>query len=207
MPDADVLQRLARLEAVDQIRQLVVRYALGIDTRDIDAVVELFVDDGRPVFFRNGDEGSRGGAELRRSYMLSQSQYTNSQHFVLNHRIELDDDNHAHGVQYGLVEQEIEDRLWTICATIYNDKYERVDGRWLFAERRGTPWYFTAWNDPPVGPNKLRWPSDFGPAFFDAEGNASEATRPHERAIIPAAWPSWQRFWSEVKAMATTERS
>lgn len=201
MPDgnSDIERRLARLEAIEEIRQLPVRYAVGLDMRDIDAVVALFVDDGRKVFFRNDDDGIAGGDELRRSYFLSQSQYTNSQHFVLNHRIEVDDETHAHGLQYGLVEQEIDDRIWTICATTYTDRYERVDGTWMFAERRGRPWYFTSWNEPPVGPEKLKWPAEFAPAFFDEDGAPATEARTHERAIIPTAWPTWSRFWDEVK--------
>ncbi len=74
----DVEGRLQRLEAIEEIRQLAVRYALGLDSRDIDAVVELFVDDGRPVFFRHGQEPTVGGAELRASFLASQSRYEGS---------------------------------------------------------------------------------------------------------------------------------
>jgi len=36
---------VARLLAVEEIRQLVARYAVATDSRDLDALVALFVDD------------------------------------------------------------------------------------------------------------------------------------------------------------------
>src|SRR5262249_40565635 len=36
---------LERLLAYEEIRQLAARYALAVDARDLDALVELFVDD------------------------------------------------------------------------------------------------------------------------------------------------------------------
>jgi hypothetical protein len=175
---AELLTRIGRLEAAEQIRQLAARYGLAIDARDIDAVVALFVDDGRPVFFRN-DNGTPGGQALRDSYHVSQSRYTCSQHFMGNHVIDIDDDDHAHGVVYAFVHQELGDH-WTVAAMQYWDKYERVDGRWLFAERRPQSWYFTEWENKPVGPHKMRFPG-----------------QPATDASLPAAWPSWDEFWSQ----------
>ena len=37
--------RIERLEALDEIRQLAAKYAVALDTRDLDALVNLFVDD------------------------------------------------------------------------------------------------------------------------------------------------------------------
>ena len=42
---SDVEVRLERLEAYEQIRQLVARYALAVDSRDIATLVGLFVED------------------------------------------------------------------------------------------------------------------------------------------------------------------
>ncbi len=173
-------KRIERLEAIEQIRQLASRYAAGLDARDLDAVVGLFVDDGRKVFYR-GQDGVAGGEALKASYNVTQRRYTNSQHFVGNHVIEIDDDSHAHGAVYCRVEQELDDK-WTITQMHYQDRYERHGGRWYFAERRTASWYFTEWNEPPAGPRKLRYPD-----------------RPHEEASIPRAWPSWDKFWKQEK--------
>ena len=91
--------------------------------------------------------------------------------------IEIDDDDHAHGAVYCRVEQELGEK-WTITQMHYQDRYERHDGRWYFSERRTASWYFTEWNEAPAGPKKLRYPD-----------------RPHEDAIIPRAWPTWDKFW------------
>ena len=39
--DDDIRERLERLEAIEAIRQLASRYALAVDSRDVDALVEL----------------------------------------------------------------------------------------------------------------------------------------------------------------------
>ena len=41
----DLLARLDRLESLDAIRQLAAKYALALDMRDLDALVNLFPED------------------------------------------------------------------------------------------------------------------------------------------------------------------
>jgi hypothetical protein len=49
MPEAELLQdiraRLDRLESRDEIRQLISKYSLALDMRDMDAMANLFVED------------------------------------------------------------------------------------------------------------------------------------------------------------------
>jgi hypothetical protein len=40
-------QRIDRLESLDEIRQLVAKYSLSLDMRDLDAHVNLFAEDIR----------------------------------------------------------------------------------------------------------------------------------------------------------------
>ncbi len=171
--EQDLASRLSRLEALEEIRQLASRYALAVDSRDLDTLVTLFIDDDR--LFR---EGARGRSGLRESFNVSQRRYSNSQHFVCNHVIDLDDEEHAHGVVYSRVEQELGD-TWLVMNMQYWDRYERKDGRWYFAERKGMPWYYTDWDQKPTGPTKMR--------FID---------RPRQEAPLPTAWPTWGEFWS-----------
>ena len=42
---ADLEARIERLEALDEIRQLAAKYAVALDMRDLDALVNLFVED------------------------------------------------------------------------------------------------------------------------------------------------------------------
>ena len=45
--DQDMLARIDRLESLDEIRQLVAKYSLSLDMRDLDAHVNLFAEDIR----------------------------------------------------------------------------------------------------------------------------------------------------------------
>ena len=45
--DEKLLQRIERLESLDEIRQLVAKYSLSLDMRDLDAHVNLFAPDIR----------------------------------------------------------------------------------------------------------------------------------------------------------------
>jgi hypothetical protein len=172
-------QRLARLEAAEQIRQLASRYGLALDSRDMDAIVALFIDDGRPVFYR-GDVGTPGGEALKESYIATQSQHTASQHFMCNHIIDFDDDTHAHGVVYAIVRQEREGKHFVI-EVAYWDKYEKVGSNWLFAERRPRMWRRAEWHDQDINSAQIN----------------KDSTLP-DFNILPEAFPSWAPFWGSV---------
>jgi uncharacterized protein (TIGR02246 family) len=166
----DELERLAAYEA---IRQLAAHYAVAMDSRDLDALVNLFVDDvrvGRDV---------HGRAALKESFdgMLREIGVS-----ILNigtHAITLVDDDHATGVVYCKGEIQDGDR-WIHQAIVYSDKYERRDGRWLFVRRIHELFYGA---EAPVNPMALP-PADW-PAHHDGRGT------------LPERWESWQRFHRE----------
>ena len=77
-------QRIDRMESTEQIRQLVARYALALDTRNFDDMVELFIPNvqvGRDAFGRD---------KLRAWFVKTMSNTKSSIHFVGNHIIDLD---------------------------------------------------------------------------------------------------------------------
>ena len=76
-------ERLDRLESLAEIQQLAVRYALALDSRDMDMMVELFVPDVRV----GRDEVGREA--LKRWYDRTMSFPRVSCHFVGNHVISL----------------------------------------------------------------------------------------------------------------------
>jgi hypothetical protein len=169
--------RIDRLESLDEIRQLVAKYSLSLDMRDLDAHVNLFAADIRV------SREATGRAHLKR--WLDDTlrlQFTGTSHHIGNHIIEFDDSNHAHGVLYSKNEHETpcEDGSteWVIMQMIYWDNYERVDGRWYFRRRLPCYWYATDLNKPPVGAEKMRWPDRerYDGAYHDL-------------------WPSWKEFW------------
>lgn len=180
--DQSLEQRIARLEALDEIRQLPAKYALSLDMRDMDAMVSLF-----PADVRVGKESS--GREALRSYMdrTLRSPFTGTSHHIGGHIIEFDDETHAHGIVYSKNEHEtpVADGTdeWVIMQMMYVDDYILQQGRWYFARRLPLYWYATDLNKPPVGDNKMRWPeTDW------AEGNFHKL------------FPSYAEFWSREGA-------
>jgi len=171
--------RLDRLESLDEIRQLVARYCLALDVRDLDALVGLFPSDVRV------GGGLSGRAELKRWFdQTLREQFTGTAHVTGNHIIEFEGGaegeplEHAHGLVYSRNEHETGDD-WVIMTMMYRDRYERIDGRWLFRRRLPLYWYATDLNKPPIGEHKMRWPDR---APYDGGWEAF--------------WPSWKEFWS-----------
>ena len=164
--------RIDRLESLDEIRQLVARYCLALDMRDLDALVGLFPEDVRV------SREERGRAALKRWFDDTlRHQFTGTAHVTGNHVIEFEDPDHARGLVYSRNEHETGD-AWVIMTMMYWDRYERTEGRWLFRRRLPLYWYASDLNAPPVGEKKMRWP-DRDPY----DGGWSEF------------WPSWSEFW------------
>jgi len=173
IPDS-VEARLDRLESTDAIRQLVAKYCLGLDLRDLDALCGLFPEDVRV----SRDASGRRALKVWFDETL-RVQFTGTAHVTGNHVIEFDDADHARGVVYSRNEHETGDE-WIIMTMVYWDRYERIDGDWLFRRRLPLYWYATDLNAPPIGEDKMRWP--------DRENYAGG---------FPEFFPSWRRFWSD----------
>ena len=164
---------LDRLIARDEIRQLAYRYALAVDSRDIDTLVDLFVPD-----VQVGHDAS--GREALRENFTSQLRATGiSVLFVGNHLIDIDDENHARGTVYCRAQVQI-DRRWIEQAIQYRDAYERREGCWLFVRRRHLLWYGAELGQNPLELPPANWPEN-----------------QTGRGTLPESWESWQRFWKE----------
>jgi hypothetical protein len=128
--------RLERLESLAEIQQLPYRYALGVDSRDMDALVALFVPDVRVGRDRQGREA------LKEWFTAALSRPRTSVHFVGNHIVDLDGPDDAHGIVY--CRDELEQPAsgeWHIGVLQYWDTYRRVDGEWCFHRRKFHRWY------------------------------------------------------------------
>jgi hypothetical protein len=170
----DLAARVDRLESVEEIRQLAHRYALAVDTRNLDDLVELFVDDVRV------GRDTAGRAALRAWFLDALARIGPSIHFVGNHVIDLADADHASGIVY--CRDEVDRHVdWGNGYIQYWDRYERRDGRWYFVRRRFHRWFMVdALSRPRAG------------AGVDEDGLTT--------GRLPDAWPSWSRFWEEVEA-------
>lgn len=162
---------VARLLAYEEIRQLVARYAVATDARDLDALVALFVEDvqvGREL---------QGRAALRAFFERSLREVGVTILDVGTHLIEFDDDDHARGIVYCRGEIQVGDR-WVIQAIQYRDTYERRGGHWYFVRRKHLLWYGRDVGTSPLGLAPANWPE-----HHSGWGE------------LPEAWPTWAAFW------------
>jgi ketosteroid isomerase-like protein len=160
-----------RLLAYEEIRQLVARYAVAVDSRDLEALVALFVDD-----VQVGPE-RRGRAALRAFFDRSLRDIGITILNVGTHLIDVDGDDHARGVAYCRGEIQVGD-TWIVQAIQYRDAYERRDGHWYFVRRQPLLWYGREVGTSPIGLPPASWPE-----HHTGTGE------------LPDAWPSWHAFW------------
>lgn len=169
------MDAVARLVAHEDIRQLAARYALAVDSRDLDRLVGLFVDD-----VRVGRE-ERGRDALRRQFDASLRAIGVSILNVGTHVIDVADDDHATGHVYCHAEVQDGDR-WIHQAIVYRDTYERRTGTWYFVRRVHELFY---------GEQAPTNPLDQAPADWPANHDG--------RGTLPERWDSWRAFWNETE--------
>lgn len=134
--ESDSVERIA-------LRDLVERYALAVDARDIDAVVRLYTEDGVMLsHLMPGTEVKpferRGHEQLRRALELGLAQYKRTTHLIGGQVIELEGEDaegttvclahHVYGADDG-------DERLLVMAIRYDDRYTKEHGLWRFAER------------------------------------------------------------------------
>ena len=172
MTESTLIARLDRIESHLAIQQLPSRYALAVDARDLDAWLDLFVEDV--------DCGRHGkGREALRRWIDPQLRtFYRSHHQICGHVIDFIDADHATGKVYCRAEHEAYGK-WIVMAICYFDTYERRQGRWYFVRRDEQHWYSSDIVERPTGPNFQRWP-----------GKESQS------ANLPGRFPSWEQFWS-----------
>jgi hypothetical protein len=167
--------RLAALEAHEEIRQLAARYALALDSRDVAALVALFVQDVQ------SSDGGVGRDALATWFDAILRPYSTTFHLIGNHVIDMVDEDHATGVVYCRPEHEV-GNLWIVMALQYWDRYERRDGRWYFKSRSVHVFYACDVLESPLAvPERFHFPDN--PMLTKAD--------------LPQRWNSWQEFWRE----------
>ncbi len=126
-----VEQRLARLEAIEAIRQLKARYFHACDHKQPDVVRECFV--AGTIDLRYGRIGNFSDREQMLAVFteLACQAHIVEMHHGQNPRIEVHDADHATGT-WGLYYYLIDTRRQTVTqlAGCYDDAYARCDGQW-----------------------------------------------------------------------------
>lgn len=174
--DEDLIGRIDRLEAYSAIGQLAARYALCMDSRDVEGLGELFVED------TNMGPLGRGRSVLKDFYRENVlSQYYRSIHNVFQQVIDFSDADHAEGKVYCRAEHEDGDK-WVAMALIYDDRYVRRGGSWYFNRRTWRHFYACDVLERPGQPAFHNWPSqhDLG----DPQ--------------LPQAFTTWAAYWNTV---------
>lgn len=176
------MEPIDRLVAYEEIRQLAHRYAVYLDSRDIDSLVDLYVPDVRISSKLSGRDALRGllDSALRDVGITFLH--------VGNHVIDLDaGGTTANGIVY--TRAEIQDggpdsERFIVHAIQYHDTYVLHDGRWLFgANRKHLLVYGAELGENPLGLEPANWP----------QNQTGLGTMPHEL-------DTWKRFWNTDEA-------
>lgn len=179
MPDTSLTARIRRLEDREAIRELVARYCLAIDGRDMQCIADCFTADGG-FRSRDGVLNARGRAAVVQQFHGRFAVLGPTFHFTHDHLIRLDDDDGDRGS--GTVTSHAElvrngRPMWV--ALRYEDEYRREDGQWRFHDRLLSFMYYL-----PV--------RDYAAALTERD-----RMRAYDSAV-PADWPegleTWQRY-------------
>ena len=181
MGDAELLHRITRIEDRLEIDQLPIRYALAVDSRDIESWLALFVPDVRVGRQETGREALRTFITPRLHW------FYRSIHQIVGHRVELLGPDTARGHVYCRAEHEVGER-WIVMAIRYDDEYRKVDGQWLFARRREHHWYAADVTDRPQSVAFDGWDIPSGPPD------------------LPGGDATWSTFWADGEASEITDR-
>jgi len=186
MDQTALVQRIDRIESQLAIQQLVARYALALDARDLDTMVMLFTDDV------NCGRLGKGRDVLRSFYDRIMRNFYRSQHQICGQVIDLDpqDADRATGKVYCRAEHEDRGK-WVVMAICYFDSYERRAGHWHFVRRQEHDWYATDILERPGGPEFRQWPGR-------TDGKRSQ---------LPHLFPTWQPFWERGDPAVPAELS
>jgi uncharacterized protein YchJ len=153
-----LVERLDRLDAYRQIRQLGARYGRELDTRDMDALLSLYVPEIRD--------------RLREAMVEPLRRVRITVLHVGTHVIDFQDEDNATGSVYCHAEIQNTPENWISQAIHYGDRYVRRDGRWYFARARRHELFYGA--DHGVRPNGL--PMTPGPAPCRCAGRVGRSS-------------------------------
>ncbi|MDI2027760.1 nuclear transport factor 2 family protein [Saccharopolyspora sp. TS4A08] len=162
----------------EAIRDLALLYTRAVDDYDLEALLDLFTDDG--VFERRG-KAAAGREGLRQAYTEAMRANRTMVHIPDSHVVQLLPGRRATGWAAGHAELVIESST-VLAAFRYEDDYRCVDDRWRFERRSLTFKYAVPADqlaDGLAGSERMRWPG----------GRATAAD-------YPESLPTWAEFHS-----------
>lgn len=129
----ELTKRLEAVEADIAIRNLVARYAVVMDNRDVAAIPSLFTKDAR-VTSGDGVMNAQGRDVIVEFYEGRFILLGATHHFTHGMEIIIDGPDKAHGLISGAAEV-FRNGVHQLVALRYEDKYEKEDGSWRIAHR------------------------------------------------------------------------
>jgi hypothetical protein len=146
------LTGIDRLEAIEAIQKLPLKYSIAIEHRDVDAMAALFSPNARFGPYGIGESGLRAlmGTSMATSILAVV--------LVANHLVELDGDDQAHGEVWARCYAQNDPGEFIEQLIKYEDTYEWVEGRWLFLTRRHRLWFGATADPSPLDQAKANWP-------------------------------------------------
>lgn len=163
--DDTLAARVRQLEDRRELGDLVARYCIAVDDRDLDTLIPLFTSDAR-MGHADGSAGGTGEASIRRYYEERLSGVATCFHYPHAQLVDFVDDDTATGVVLAHAEMAVDDQM-VIAAIRYHDSYLREGGAWRFRERRLRFFYLMDVTELPTsihGRDRKRWPGPPEPA-------------------------------------------
>jgi hypothetical protein len=148
------LTDLERLTIRAALEDLNTAFCHHLDHDDVDALLELFVDD---VYYTHGSRVSRGKAELEKVFRSrSAVEKRTARHLYSGLKLEIDSATRARGTSvcmtfgaYG--EPPLEPAIPTLVADFVDEYLRGDDGRWRFKERHIHRIFVAPDNPGPIG--------------------------------------------------------
>ena len=133
---ATLEKRVQRLEDIEAIRRLKIRYARSCDDHhNPDGIASLFSESG---IWDGGEMVGRyaGRSAIREFFVLQGPRIPFSMHYILGHAIDIDPSGQSAKGSWNLfLLATINGRAyWLFCD--YADDYVKVEGEWLFQQVR-----------------------------------------------------------------------
>jgi hypothetical protein len=168
----DLECRIRRLEDLEEIRGLAVRYGVLVDERDVDGLCGLFSADGE-LRTMSGPSKGRGAEAIAEYYRAGYRVLGPTNHFTHGHLVDFDADDadRATGLVFAHAEV-VRGGAPMVTALRYHDTYLRTPTGWRFRERIQSYMYFVdvrEYAEALVHPLRMRRaPGDWQPAEWPA---------------------------------------
>jgi ketosteroid isomerase-like protein len=124
---------------VDDIVRLTHDYALYNDTFQVDALLELFVEDAFFDMTQAGLERYEGRPAIRDFFEREKRALSHVIHLTSNHRVDVDGDRAVGTAYFHAIGVTRRDGVENAARGMYEDAYLRTAAGWRFASRRSVP--------------------------------------------------------------------